>query len=64
MLLPEEADDATRFAAALRALPDRPRPSQSNPDLRLAGLVNISEIVGGWLDQRTHPHLSVVDGAS
>ena len=38
MLLPEEADDAPRFAAALKALPDRAPPSQSNPDLRLEGL--------------------------
>ena len=64
MLLPEEAEDAPRFAAALRALPDRPRPSQSNPELRLEGLANISEIVGDWLDQRAHPHLSVVDAKS
>jgi predicted glycosyltransferase len=64
MLLPEEAEDAPRFAAALKALPDRTRPSQSNPDLRLEGLVHISEIVGDWLDKRTHHHLSVVDGTS
>ena len=64
MLLPEEAEDAPRFAAALKALPDRPRPSQSNPELRLEGLANISEIVGDWLDQRAHPHLSVVDAKS
>jgi predicted glycosyltransferase len=64
MLLPEEAEDASRFAAALNALPGRPRPSQSNPDLRLEGLVNISEIVGGWLERRMHHHLSVVEGMS
>jgi predicted glycosyltransferase len=52
MLLPEEAEDAARFAAALKALPYRPRPSESNPHLRLEGLVNISRIVGGWLDMR------------
>jgi predicted glycosyltransferase len=64
MLLPEEAEDAPRFAAALKALPGRPRPSQSNPNLRLEGLAHISEIVGDWLDQRAHRHLSVVDGTS
>jgi predicted glycosyltransferase len=64
MLLPEEAEDASRFAAALNALPGRPRPSQSNPDLRLEGLVNISEIVGDWLDRRTHHHLTIVEGMS
>jgi predicted glycosyltransferase len=64
MLLPEEAEDAPRFAAALKALPGRPRPSQSNPNLRLEGLAHISEIVGDWLDRRAHRHLSVVDGTS
>ena len=38
MLLPEEAEDAMRFAAALKALPNRPPPSQTSPDLRLEGL--------------------------
>ena len=52
MLLPEEAEDAARFAVALKALPYRPRPSESNPHLRLDGLVNISRIVGNWLDMR------------
>jgi predicted glycosyltransferase len=52
MLLPEEAEDAARFAVALKALPYRPRPSESNPHLRLEGLVNISRIVGNWLDMR------------
>lgn len=64
MLLPEEAEDATRFAAALKALPGRPRPSASNPDLRLDGLAHISEIVGDWLDRGAQPHLSVVDGSN
>lgn len=64
MLLPEEADDALRFAAALKALPDRPRPSQSNPDLRLEGLVHISEIVGDWLEQRNRRQFSIVEKSS
>jgi predicted glycosyltransferase len=64
MLLPEEAEDSRRFAEALKALPGRPAPSRSSPDLRLGGLVNISEIVGDWLDQRSRPHFSVVEGAS
>lgn len=62
MLLPEEAEDAKRFAAALKALPNRAPPSKSRPDFRLEGLVHISEIVGDWLDQRPAPHLSVVEG--
>ncbi|WP_394889308.1 glycosyltransferase family protein [Mesorhizobium sp. AaZ16] len=64
MLLPEEAEDAKLFAQALKALPGRPAPSQSSPDLRLGGLPNISEIVGEWLDERSRPHFSVVEGAS
>ena len=64
MLLPEEAANALRLAAALKALPDRARPSQSSPRMRLEGPVNISRIVGEWLDKREHPHLAVVDGSS
>jgi len=64
MLLPEEAEDALRFAAELKALPDRPRPSQSAPDLRLEGLAHISEIVGDWLEQRSTRHLALVEGRS
>jgi predicted glycosyltransferase len=62
MLLPEEADDAPRFAAALKALPDRDRPSKSNPHLTMQGLGDISQIVETWFDQRDTHHLSVVDG--
>ncbi len=61
MLLPEQAEDALRFAAALRALPDRKRPSETNPDLRLEGLPHISEIVGDWLEQRSRRHFSVIE---
>ncbi len=46
MLLPEQAEDPVLMAATLKELPNRPRPSQSNPDLRLEGLPHISEIVG------------------
>jgi predicted glycosyltransferase len=62
MLLPEQAEDAALMAKTLKALPSRPRPSQSNPDLRLEGLPHISEIVGDWLDQRERRHLSLVEG--
>ena len=61
MLLPEEAADALRLAAALKALPSRPKPSQSEAGLALGGLRKISELVGNWLDRRTHPHLSIVE---
>jgi predicted glycosyltransferase len=62
MLLPDEADDAVRFAAALKVLPDRDPPSKSNPGLTLLGLGHISEIVEDWIDQRPQPHLSMVEG--
>jgi len=61
MLLPEEAEDAALMAKTLKALPNRPRPSASNPDLRLEGLPHISEIVGDWLDQRERRKFSVVE---
>ncbi len=61
MLLPEEAADAPRLAAALKALPNRPRPSQTSPGLRLEGLVNISLKIGDWLDHRSRQHFAVVE---
>ena len=64
MLLPDEAADAMRLAKALKALPSRPPPSVSSPDLRLEGLVNISRIVGGWLDKRQYHHFALVEGSS
>jgi predicted glycosyltransferase len=64
MLLPEEAMDAMRLAVALKALPGRPRPSQSCPGLQLDGLANISAIVGGWLDKKSHQHWAIVEGKS
>ncbi|MER9317467.1 glycosyltransferase family protein [Mesorhizobium sp. M0659] len=62
MLLPEEAEDAQRFADALQVLPGRPRPSQSNAHLTLEGLPHISEIVAELLDRRAGHHLSVIEG--
>jgi predicted glycosyltransferase len=52
MLLPEDARDPVRMAAALRALPSRPRPSHASPGLRLDGLTNISRLVGNDLRMR------------
>jgi predicted glycosyltransferase len=62
MLLPEEAEDSQRFADALEVLPDRPRPSQSNPHLTMEGLPHISEIVAELLNRRAGHHLSVIEG--
>lgn len=52
MLLPEEAADPARMAAALKALPARDRPSQGAKNVHLEGLVNISRIVGEDLRMR------------
>ena len=64
MLLPEEAADPMRFAAALKALPDRDPPSKSAKGMTLEGLANISQIVGEWLGRRDREHLTVVKGSS
>ncbi|MDX0155573.1 hypothetical protein GOC22_07740 [Sinorhizobium meliloti] len=60
MLLPHEAEEPLRLAAALKALPQRAPPSLRANGLRLEGLVHISEIVGEWLDHRSKEHLAVV----
>jgi predicted glycosyltransferase len=52
MLLPEEAADPARMAAALRGLPGRKRPSDAAPGLQLEGLTNISRLVGEDLHAR------------
>jgi predicted glycosyltransferase len=62
MLLPKESADSFRFAQALKALPNRPPPSRSSPNLRLEGLPHISEIVGDWLAARPEQRFSVVEG--
>lgn len=65
MLLPDEADDPLRLAAALKALPSRAPPSKSTANgLRLEGLVHISEIVGRWLDRPSSDHLNIVKKSS
>lgn len=62
MLLPEESEDALQLSAALKKLVNRAPPSKSGEkNMRLEGLVNISQIVGEWLDgQESYPSLSVV----
>ncbi len=52
MLLPEEAHDPARMAAALRALPHRNPPSYGTPGLRMEGLPNIARLVGDDLRAR------------
>jgi predicted glycosyltransferase len=53
MLLPDEAADPARMAAALRALLTAPAPSASGEALRLEGLANIAGIVRRNLRTRT-----------
>lgn len=50
MLMPDEAADPQRMAAALRRLVNASPPSASGRNPALDGLENISRIVGGWLD--------------
>ncbi|MGN7737367.1 glycosyltransferase family protein [Ensifer sp. 22564] len=65
MLLPDEAEDPLRLAAALKAMPSRAPPSKSTANgLRLEGLVHISEIVGRWLDRPSSDHLNIVKKSS
>jgi predicted glycosyltransferase len=64
MLSPDEAADAKLFAAALKALPNRRKPSEAFPDLRLEGLANISANVGTWLSQKSPAHLRVVEAGA
>ena len=61
MLVPQEADDAVRFAAALKALPDRDPPSKSNPNLRLQGLADTSRAVETWFGRRAAHRQSTLD---
>jgi predicted glycosyltransferase len=53
MLLPEEARNPARMAAALRSLCTRNPPSRGASRLRLEGLTNISRLVGQDLRART-----------
>lgn len=50
MLLPDEAADPLRLAAALKALPERLPPSQAAGALTLDGLTRIADTVGLWLN--------------
>lgn len=52
MLLPEEASNPDRMAAALKSLPSRDAPSKGSADMRLEGLPNISRLVAEYLEAR------------
>lgn len=49
MLLPDEAADPLRLAEALKDLPGRSPPSESQGALKLEGLPHISKVVADWL---------------
>ena len=52
MLLPDEAADPRRLAAALKALPRRPPPSRTAEVTGMEGLPTISAYVEAWLGGR------------
>lgn len=67
LLLPAEAADPIRLAAALKALPDRPRPSQAKAAARqgaldIGGLQKIAQDVGNWLEARRSLRLTLLQG--
>jgi len=60
MLLPGEAAEPLRLAAALKALPDRDPPSKNAGELKLEGLPHISTLIGDWLGRADHAPLSAM----
>lgn len=67
LVLPDEAADPVRFAAALKALPVRPRPSLAEAATRagaldIRGLQRIAQDVGTWLEARHSPRLALLQG--
>ncbi len=58
MLLPGEAAEPLRLAAALKALPDRDPPSKSKGALKLEGLPHISTLVADWLEDHEGTRIS------
>jgi len=52
MLLPEDAENPAKMSAALKALPNRPKPSERAEMTKLDGLNNISAIVGSLFNKR------------
>ena len=52
ILLPEDADQPMKMANALKALPDRPLPSERASNFELDGLTNIASIVGAMFRAR------------
>ena len=57
MLLPEDASDPMKMSAALKALPDTPKPSQRATKIELNGLENVSELVSKLYGERVKKKL-------
>jgi predicted glycosyltransferase len=62
MLEPSQAADPARLAAALKAVYERPRPSESEKALELGGLATICDLVDGWLARDSQRRLIAVEG--
>jgi predicted glycosyltransferase len=62
MLMPEEAADPVRMAAALIALPDRAPPSHAVPGVVLDGLDKIADRVTDLLERRSHTRFTLIEG--
>jgi predicted glycosyltransferase len=62
MLEPSEAADPARLAVALRAVYERPRPSESRTVMELGGLAAICDLVDGWLARDSQRRLIAVEG--
>ena len=61
MLLPDEAEDPARLAAALKALPSQQAPSKrASEGFRLEGLPHITDLVGKLYERRKPDHLTLV----
>jgi predicted glycosyltransferase len=62
MLHPDEADDPEVMIAALRHLPNRPRPSDVGCAHMMNGLDTIGDLTFDLISHRHQPMLSVIEG--
>lgn len=62
MLLPSEAAQPDKLAAALRRLPARPKPSQTTYGRPLGGLDRIADLVHSYVSEREGPRLTLLAG--
>ncbi len=62
ILLPSEAEDPRKLAAALRRLPNRLKPSQTSYGRPLDGLDRIADLVHSYVAAREGPSLTLLAG--